>query len=133
MGTQYATAAELTATPGAGAYVKNVTDADLDAQLLRASGLADDYLQRRYTLPLSAWSQSLRQAVCHIAAYWLASHKGFDAGAAGSTARRLYEDAIKILESLATNGGAGITDSTPDVQEGTGFVSTLPRRGWRRR
>ena len=39
-----------------------------DAALASASAKADSYLRARYALPLSAWGNELRQAVCELAA-----------------------------------------------------------------
>jgi phage gp36-like protein len=127
---QYATAAELKALPGAGAYCATIADADCNAALQRASGRADDYLREYYALPLTSWGASLKQVVCHIALYWLTAHEGFDAMSAGSTPRQLYEDALATLERMATRGSAGIVDATPEIDEGGAKVYSRPRRGW---
>lgn len=127
---QYATAAELRALPGAGAYCEGISDADCDAALQRASGRADDYLREYYTLPLTSWGESLKQAVCHVALYWLTAHEGFDSSAAGSTPRRLYEDALASLERMSTHGSAGVVDASPETEEGGAVVYSKPLRGW---
>lgn len=108
-----------------------ISSTDRDTALVRASALADNYLQRRYALPLSSWSDTVRQCVCHIALYWLVSPRGFDPAAVGSTPRKLYEDALKTLENIVAYGDAGITDSTPTVEEGGTYVVTNRKRGWR--
>ena len=61
------------------ALPQTITVQDKDAAISAASGRADSYLGARFRLPISAWGDDLRQAVCAIAAFELvASQVGFN-------------------------------------------------------
>lgn len=129
---QYATAAQLAAIPSAQAYVTGISEGDRNTALVNASAEADDYLASQYTLPLSAWPDSLSMHVAHIAAYRLATGRGFNTEGGPTTLRTLYDDAIAWLKAIRAGSGlAGVTDSTPTVEEGGTYVVTNTRRGWR--
>jgi phage gp36-like protein len=127
----FATPAKMKALAGAGAWCAGIPDADCDEQLVTASSLAEDYLQSFYDLPLVSWPPTLEQAVCHIAAYHLTAHEGFDSANAGSTPRKLYEDALAWLERVSKVGAAGIVDSSEDEDDGGPAIYTNSPRGWR--
>lgn len=127
---QYATAAELQATPGAAAYVEGLADAELDVALGRASALIDGYVSARTTLPLTTVPESLKQAAIHIAAWYLASGRGFDTGAVGNTAKRWHDWWLDWLASVAAGKVPlpGVTDTATSTSGAR--VSTGAPRGW---
>lgn len=127
---QYATAAELQATPGAAAYVEGLADAELDVALTRASALIDGYVSTRTTLPLTTVPESLKQAAIHIAAWYLASGRGFDVGAVGNTAKQWHDWWLKWLQDVASGSAPlpGVTDTTTSTSGAR--VSTSTPRGW---
>ena len=81
--------------------------------LIRASSYADSFLGDKYTLPLSRpYPPSLVDAVCQIAAWRLASLRGYNPAVAGGSAdaiiRQGYLDARDWLVRVA-NGQAALT------------------------
>lgn len=127
---QYATAAQLQATPGLGAYVDGLSNTELDTALVRASGMMDDYLGARFVLPLTSWGESVRQCCCHLAAWLLASGRGFDSGALGNAAKQWFDWWMAWLKDVASGkvtpaGTDGTTASTAGPR-----VSSGEPRGW---
>ncbi len=126
---QYATAAELASAPGAVAYVRGLSDADMDVALQRASAVIDGYLATRVTLPLSTVPGSLTQACIHVAAWYLASARGFDTGAAGNTAKKWHDWWLDWLAGVAE--GKTPLPGVSDASTTSGArVSTSTPRGW---
>ncbi len=140
--TQYATIADLNAvglstavTDGLGASAP-AREALLNANLIKRSVFADGYLggSGRYTLPLTAWGDDLRLAVCQLAAWDLMSvSRGFNpetpSGAMWMTRR---DEAMRWLEGVAAGRvvPAGIVDSSPALTETGVAIYTEPQRGW---
>lgn len=127
---QYATAAELRATPGAAAYVEEIDDDDATVALVRASAVIDGYVSTRATLPLSTVPDSLKQAAIHIAAWYLASGRGFDAGGVGNTAKKWHDWWLQWLADVASGKVPlpGVGD--PTTSTGRARVATSTPRGW---
>ncbi len=67
-----------TVVTGRSSVTSEFTEDEKSFALVSASSLADDYLGRRYDLPLKHWTFDLKQAVCYIAAYTLLKRKGFN-------------------------------------------------------
>lgn len=127
----YATRTQLTQLAIPAAALTGVSTADQDAALEAASDLADGYLRSRYALPLTAWEDDLRRAVCGIAAYDLLTRRGFRPEDSGENVRLRYEDAVRWLKGVADGSiSPSITDSTPTEEEGGLQVDTEARRGW---
>lgn len=129
----YATAAQLKTLSVAAAALASVSAADQTAALQAASDLADSYLRSRYTMPLTAWADDLRRAVCAIATYDLMSHRGYNPETGGDpNIRARYDDAIRWLEKVASGQiSPSVTDSAPAASEaGRARVSSKPARGW---
>jgi phage gp36-like protein len=132
---QYATASEFnTFGIRAAALPPAVTDTDRLKAVSAASGRADSYLGARFRLPLSAWGDDLRQAVCAIAAFELVSSQvGFNPQAGHNMVLiTRKEDAIRWLEQVASGKvtPAGITDTAPAAAS-VSRVLSRPPRGWR--
>ena len=134
MTVQYATATEARAEVAAAYFPASVLDATLDKALQDNAALMDGYLAGAFTLPLASWPGSLRRCNAILAAFDLSHGRGFDSGGAGSWIRTQRDWWIKWLEQVR-DGRITLTDvedATPDTDEGTGYVSTRARRGWRR-
>lgn len=135
MGTQYATLTDLTRLGLASGALGRVPWDTQTGQLAYASAYADGFLRSRYALPLTVWGDDLREAVCAIAAEGALTTIGFNPEDPANAALVARANRARAWLKMVGTGqiDPAITDSTHDVQEGTGFVSTLPRRGWRRR
>lgn len=134
--TRYAERSDLPRFGLPAAALTGVSTATQDAALDAASVLADGYLRGRFELPLTAWGDDLRRAVCAVAAWDLMVTRGFDPNAGTDEALRLrYEDAIAWLKSIALGQviPVNITDATPDEDDGGTFSVSNARRGWLRR
>lgn len=135
MPTQYATTSDFARLGlASGALARATTDV-LDAHLSAASGYADGYLRARpYALPLTAWGDDLRDAVCSIAAESFATSQGWNPEdpankaiiARADRAREWLRDVARGVVVIA------VTDSTPTVDETSTYLTTQARRGWRR-
>jgi len=106
---------------------------DKKAALSAASGRADSYLGARFRLPISAWGDDLRQAVCAIAAFELvASQVGFNPEAGHNMVLvTRKEDAIRWLEQVSRGHvtPAGIAE-TPPTTSSVSRVKSNATRGW---
>jgi len=112
----YATRAELVQLGIADAALAKVSADDQDTALAAASRVADSYLIRRFTLPLTSWGDDLKQAICDIVAYRLMKARGFNPQRSDADQLRDgYTDAIKWLKDVADSKATpvGIVDSDP--------------------
>jgi phage gp36-like protein len=108
-GQAYATRNDLAGVISAAALTHPSTGpAAQDAQLLRASEVADSYLRSQYKLPLVRWGSDIVDAVCNVAAYKLVCLRGFNPEADESYLTN-YNTATKWLRDI----GSGVV--TPDV------------------
>ena len=92
----------------------------VDKALSWASRRADNYLRKRYILPLASWSEDLKSLVCDIAAYKLLSRRGFDPEQQQNQAiKQAYLDAWTALEALSTGEQelASAVDSSASPQD----------------
>lgn len=126
----YVTPADVRALAMDPSTLQDVTDEQLDPWCRAASDEADDYLCRRYTMPIVSWPDSLRRHVGALVALMKMTAKGY----AFPEGRDLFKDrrdeAIAWLEMAATSGVAGIVDSTPEDDECPVRVWTGELRGW---
>jgi len=131
---QYATTDDLTRLGIGGNTLAAVDSTSRTAALVAWSAYADGYLAKRFTLPLVAWGDDLRQAVVDLAAWKVLATRGFDPTSAKDVAvRDSRDDAEAWLTKVArgTIEPQGITDSTPAVTETRSVVVvSRPRRGW---
>lgn len=91
-----------------------------------ASRVADSYLQKRFTLPLSTWEHDLRIAVSSIAAYTLLGRKGFRPGSGvDEMIVTRYTNAIEWLKAVAKGEVEPvIVDASTSLEEAGPLVST---------
>lgn len=135
----------------AGAFVATTPEQQA-AAVNAANALADDYLHRRFALPLSQWGPDLVRAVAVIATYDLIVVRGSNPEAPGNAdLHARWEDAIKWLAGIAAGNitpplmqgnpnatGPGATGGEGEFvaavsSDDTGrFVVSYPRsgRGW---
>jgi phage gp36-like protein len=130
----YATRTDLDALGYPSATLAGVSTTIQDDALDAASSLADGYLVRRFTLPLSAWGDDLRRAVVHIAAWDLLCRRGFSPNRdADDVVQVRHDQAMRWLRDVSAGRvePQGVTDASPTVTDTFGVVVTSrPRRGW---
>lgn len=100
----YASIDDLTGCGLPAPALANVSLAQQQAALMRASRMADTFLRDRYTMPLQCpYDPSLTLWVCWMAAYFLLSTRGFNPNQSGidTVVRMNYDDAIKNLTRVA--------------------------------
>ncbi len=108
------------------------------AQLEATSRMADGYLGNAFPLPLTAWSDELRAAVCKIAVFELLSTRGYDpARGADEIVRLRHDDAMRWLREVHAGkvrpvGMVGTaTDTDPSPRRRSHLVVQADR-GWGR-
>jgi phage gp36-like protein len=132
MATAYATRADLANLGLPAGALTGVSTAQQDAALAAAASKADGYLQDRFTLPLTAWGDDLKEAVCHVAAWTLLSSRGFNPEQGGdASVRTRFEDAIRWLEKIAAGTVTPVvTDSRTSSRAAGPRVASSTPRGW---
>lgn len=136
--TRYATTTDLVRLGLPAAALTNVPSATQEAALDAASALMDGYLGSRKKLPLSAWGDDLRRAVCGVAGYDLMVTRGYNPEAGRDDQLRLrHEDAMRWARDFADGriDSPAMVDATPTdaTDEGTTYASTTRNRRWVRR
>ncbi len=131
--TAYATTADLTRFAVNASAFGGISTLDQQAALAAASSYADSKLRGRFALPLLAWGDDLRRAVCYIAAYDLLSVRGFNPVAGSdSNLRQRYEDGVKWLDGVERQNIH--PDVTPSPEQSPKYddpkIVTSTRRGW---
>ena len=115
------------------ALPQTITAQDKDAAISAASGRADSYLGARFRLPIAAWGDDLRQAVCAIAAFELiASQVGFNPESGHNMVLvTRKEDAIRWFEQVSRGHvtPAGVVE-TPPPTSSVSRVKSNRKRGW---
>lgn len=120
-----------------------------DAHLAAASKMAASYLRSVYIMPLSAWGDDVKMAVCKIASYTLmAGPIGYDpSNPSDASIKEQHDEAIRWLRDISAKKAIpdGIVDASGHDDEsrmepvtaqasigGTDTsVSSFPsRRGW---
>ena len=131
---EYATTTDLARLGLASGVLARVPSATQTTQLSFSSAYADAFLRSRYTLPLASWGDDLREAVCAIAAEGMLTTIGWNPEDPANQAIVARANRARAWLKMVGRGEIDpeIVDSTPDAEEGTGYVSTRPRRGWRR-
>lgn len=117
--------------------LKKFPPAQQIAQLSAASRKVDSYLASRYQLPLTAFGDDLKQAVCILSAYELMVSGGGWNPVPGSADEHLYlryKDQLAWLKDVARGLATptGITDSsTTGGEDGLmPIVGSDEPRGW---
>ena len=127
----YATTADLGRLTLPERTLVRFTNEEIQAQLDSASNRADSYLRSRFKLPLNAWGDDLRDAVCSIAAFKLVSKDGFNPEG-DPTLEKNADVALRWLAQVAAGMAtpALIEDSSGGAAPRAPLVLSLPRRGW---
>ncbi len=107
-----------------------IPQAIIDGAISSASSMANDYIERRYDLPLLKYSRSLTQAVADIATYLILKERGFPPGPNGrSQTEEAYRDALGWLEKVSTNKiDPGFVDANGIGQDETATARNVPPR-----
>jgi phage gp36-like protein len=130
----YATPDDLAIFGVPNAVIDSLTVAEKARYLAAASDRADGLIQNHHTLPLVAWGDDLREAVCSIAVWSIMSRRvGLNPEQGADLAiRKNYEDAMGLLKMVAEGDVelAGVIDSTPPEDDGGAFVYSDAPRGW---
>lgn len=115
--------------------ISDMTPTERADAVIAASTAAEDYLNSSYTLPISAWGDSLRLNCAKIAVAELFFARGFDASGVDKLVVEQKDEAMKWLGRIADGKlkPPGIIDTTPQKFEGGGVVvvsASRSRRGW---
>ncbi len=112
------------------ANIAAMLTATVDAALVAASADADGYLAARFPLPLVTWGDDVRQRVCDIAAYRLASNGGYNPEGSAEDLRDRYDDAWRWLRDVAAGLVTPSATSASPAASAVPRVSTATPRGW---
>lgn len=131
--TQYATEGEFNALGAPADAFTTLPSTTIVSALVWASSVANSYLKKRYTLPLSAYGEDLKAAVVDIAKWRLVKRRGFNpnSGQDGVIVES-YKDAIAWL-TLVAKGECeldGAVDATPTEDEAGPLVSSSTAESW---
>lgn len=114
------------------AALANVPYSVRQANLVRASKLADSFLRDKYHLPLcEPFDPILVQCVCFIATWYNLSYRGFNPNAQqiDMVVRMNYDDSIKTLTRIA-NGQQSLCVRQAAPPACQPEVATSPSRGF---
>src|SRR5438445_11522474 len=120
----YATPDDLAIFGGANAVSDSLTVAEKARYLAAASDRADGLIQNHHALPLIAWGDDLREAVCSIAVWSIMSRRvGFNPEQGADLAiRKNYDDAMALLGQFLV-----AVDSTAAIVAGTDIHGSRKR------
>ena len=97
------------------------------------SAVADDYLGERFTLPLTAWSRSLRMHVAAMAAYELMSVRGYNVDSSDKILKMRFDAAVAWLQvctlgQLTPHATAGAVTDGDDGEPTPGGAAVASAR-----
>jgi len=135
--TRYAAVSDLASLGIVAASVGGVSTAAKEAALDSASSLADGYLSRQYTLPLTAWADALKECVCCIAAETILNVAGHNPAAGRDDITSVRADRWRAWLASVADGrvSLAVTDATPAdaSDDGHTVVATYTaKRNWSR-
>lgn len=131
--TQYATRDQFAKYGLPSAVLDTVDEAIQDEQLQAATAVVKSMLLSRHQAPITAVGLDVVQATCRIAAWTLLnSNVGINPGTVGHQGiKAAHDDAMMWLDRVAKGlAVADVTDSTPEISEGSAVVYTEALRGW---
>lgn len=107
-----------------------LTDDQINAAILWASGHAASYLRKRHTLPLITWGEELKRAVGRLAAFDLLARRGVRVASGNN---EIVEDLANKAEDWLGQVASGdveidCVDSTPDEDEGGAEIESVQQR-----
>lgn len=113
--------------------VADISASDLADACIAASDGADDYLNSSFSLPITAWGESLRQHTAELAGAIALRARGADPAGPDALVFDAEGKAIKWFDRISDGKlkPPGIVDQTPEVFEGGSVVvSSACPRGW---
>lgn len=115
----YATVEELQDQGIPPAGLGDLSEDTLETALTWASGKADSYFRKRFTLPLVSWGEDVKDAIVCLAIWRLLTRKGFNPQVPGHAAiAQNYSDAVKWLKDVASGEvEPDVVDSTSSLDE----------------
>lgn len=123
---QYATEGEFNDMGAPPEAFASLPSAVIVSALVWASSVANSYLKKRYSLPLSAYGEDLKSAVVDIAKWRLIKRRGFNPNSGQDVViADAYKDAIAWL-TMVSKGDCeldGAVDTTEE-DEATPLVSS---------
>jgi phage gp36-like protein len=122
LATRYAERADLAKYSLPAAVLAAIATADQDSALDAASQVADGYLGAKFVLPLTAWGEDLKRAVCDFAAWILIKRRGFSPqNADGGMIREAYDDSVEWFKGVAAGKvvPSSVRDSEPSGANNT--------------
>lgn len=136
MTTRLAEQADLVQVGLNAALIASLSSPTINGALDKRSTFALGYLEAsgRYTMPLTAWGDDLRLAVCQLVAWdLLTTLVGFNPDdAANSNWRDRRDEALAWLRDVAAGKviPSGVVDSTASTTETNVSIGSEPLRGW---
>lgn len=127
MTTALITDAELLASGVALNALAAVPSTSRDSARSAASSFVLSHFRKRFALPLVSWSDDVKRAAAHIAAFDLLVLRGFSPQAGNDIAiRARYDDAVQWCRDVAKGIAEpeAIVDATPSAEECAPLVST---------
>jgi hypothetical protein len=114
------------------AAIAGVSEDEKALKLLAASSRADDDLAGAYTLPMTAWSESLRMYVAQMAGWLIVKSRGADPNGRDASLANANTEAERWLRSVGdgTRRPVGMLDASPTSVETSAYVQTRITRGW---
>ncbi len=125
----FATPAQMRVLGVVAGRLDEVPDATLQVYLSAASSVAIGILRKRFTFPLATFGDDLALYVCQLATYLLWQATGYNRIEGQlDTIRNNYKDAMASLKDVANRRADldGVTDATPDVEEGGAVIASDP-------
>src|SRR5687768_14990896 len=99
----YATEGEFFDMGAPSEAFSDLTSATIVNAITWASSVANSYIKKRHTLPLSLWGEDLRSAVVDIAKWRLIKRRGFNPNSGQDVAiADAYKDAVAWLVRIST-------------------------------
>jgi hypothetical protein len=129
---QYATVAEFKILGLPEEAVEELSDSDIEEQLVADAGVIDLHLPNA-TLPIVApYPEFLKRCNVCLSVWHVLLRRGFEPEGIDDKYKLAHDECMALLEKVS-NGKLtipGLIDSTPTVSEGSPAVSTSALRGW---
>lgn len=130
---QYATSDDLKTLGLPADALEELSNADIDAQLVASSGIMDMFIGAAYPLPIAApYPDALVQINVCLAVYKILLRRGFNPEGPDMLYKENYLQCMETLGEIRDGRLPipGIVDATPEVKEGGIHVTTTALRGW---
>lgn len=106
-----------------------IPEAKRDTSRVSASSFVLGHLRKRFKLPLVSWSDDVKRATAHIAAYDLLVLRGFSPQAGSDVSiRDRYLAAVQWCRDVAKGDvePEAVVDSSPDIEEASPLMASEP-------